>query len=189
MAKKFQVIRESRPISNLSKAEIAQLLREKLHKISAALSELGGITFIVEEFYLTVSQESPEDFDWRATCYVEKDNRKVSWSDVYWAINTIYVPRYESVSKQHFQSLVASQNKEMESLKSMLGGHFERLVTQPIDDVDQFINGKLSELATNRTFAGWDGMLAVGKLTTLVSMERSAIRTQALEEVNLLIAA
>lgn len=187
MAKRFQVIRESR--YSKDKTELAQMLRDKLKKISDALSELSGVTFIVEEFYLTMSEESDQDFQWHATCYVEKDNRKLTWSDIYWAINTIYIPRYESVSKQQFQSLVATQNKDMESLKSRLGGHFEKLAQKPIDDVDHFINNKLSDLATNRTFAGWDGMLAVGKLNTLVSMDRGEIRSLATEEVNLLIAA
>ena len=187
MAKRFQVIRDSELTQN--KAELAQMLRDKLKDISAALSNLSGVSFIVEEFYLIKSEMSEQDFQWRATCYVEKDNRKLSWSDVYWAINTIYIPRYESVSKQQFQSLAEAQNNDIHHLKSNLGTHFSDLVHTPIDDVDSFINKGLTEHATNRTFAGFEGIQAVGKLKTLMTMTREQVRQAAVIEVNSLISA
>lgn len=186
MTKKFQVICNSNPHSN--KAEVAQKLREKLDLISTQLSELSGVTFIVEEFYLTNSQKSEQDFQWRATCYVEKDNRKLSWSDVYWAINTIYAPRYESLSKAHFKSLFDAQNKDMNSLKARLGENFADLVKNPIDDVDHYINKGLAEHAINRTFAGWEGIQAVAKLKALLTMTREQIRDYAAIDVNSLMA-
>jgi len=186
MPKKFQIIRSSQFSKN--KAEVAMMVRDKLEKISKALSELGGVDFLVEEFYLTKSQES-DDFDWRATCYLDKTSRKLSWSDVYWAINTIYIPVYKDVSKALIKSLVDSQNKEMADLKQRLGVWFEKLVQKPVDDVDHFINKKLKELAINRTMPGYDGMLAVGKLKTMTTMPRDEIRHYAAIEVDALIAA
>jgi hypothetical protein len=186
MPKQFNVICHSH--FNKNKVEVAKVLRDKLAEISKALGDLDGVTFVVEEFYLTKSQKS-DDFDWRATCYVEKSNRKISWSDVYWAINTIHIPVYASASKEHVKSLIDAQNKEYADLKQKLGGWFEKLVQKPIDDVDNYINNKLKELAVNRTMPGYEGMLAVGKLKTMIAMPRDELRHYAAIEVDALIAA
>lgn len=186
MSKQFKVICSSG--FSKTKVEVAKDLREKLANISKALSDLDGVTFIVEDFYLTKSQESIE-FDWRATCYVEKINRKVSWNDVYCAINAIFTPVYTSVSKEHIKSLIDAQDKEHADLKEKLGVWFEKLALKPIDDVDNFIKSKLKELAVNRTMPGYDGMLAVGKLKTMTEMTRDNLRHYAAIEVDALIAA
>lgn len=186
MAKKFLIVCDSE--LSADRAQLAQLLRDKIYAISNALSKLDGVTFIVENFYHVVSTESKQDFQWRATCYVEKQNRQLHWDEVYSTINEIYSPYYESVSKSVFSYLVDSQRKEMDKLKQQLGTHFESLVQSPIDDVDHFINGGLAEHAINRTLAGFEGIQAVGKLKTLMTMTRKQIRAAAINEVNGLIA-
>jgi len=186
MSKKFQVIANS--YDRTDKVLIANNLREKLASISAALKELDGVQFVVEDFYLTKSTESNE-FQWRATCYVNKTNRKVSWSDIYWAINTISIPVYESVPKEHVQNLIDSQLKQLADLREMLGVHFASLVMTPIDDVGQFMIKGLTEHARNRRMPGWDGIQAVAKLKALSLMPRQEIRAAATSKVNELITA
>lgn len=187
MAKKFLIVSDSGPVSD--SAKLAQTLRDRLYAISKSLSRFEGVTFIVENFYHIVSTESDKDCQWRATCYVGNVNRQVYWQDIYEAINTIQAPYYESVSKAVYAYLVDSQRKDMEKLKQQLGSHFESLVQSPIDDVDHFINGGLAQHAINRTFAGFEGIQAVGKLRTLMSMSRKQIREAATNDVNSLIAA
>ena len=187
MAKKFLIVSESGPVSD--RAQLAQTLRDRLYAISESLSKMEGVTFIVENFYHIVSTESDKDCQWRATCYVGNVNRQVYWGDIFEAINTIQAPCYESVSEAVFAYMVQSQQKDMEELKQQLGTHFDSLVQSPIDDVDHFINSGLVKHASNRTFAGFEGIQAVGKLKTLMSMTRKQIREAATNDVNTLIAA
>lgn len=186
MPKKFLIVSDSGPTTD--RVKLAQTLRERIYAISSALSKLEGVTFIVENFYHIVAKESQQDCQWRATCYVGNVNRQVSWQDIYEAINSVQAPYYESVSKAVYSYLVQSQREDMDKLKQSLGVHFESLVQSPIDDVDHYINKGLAEHAVNRTLAGFEGIQAVGKLKTLMTMTRKQLREAATNDINKLIA-
>jgi len=183
MAKKFLIVGDSGEKTNI--ALLAQSLRDRLFGISKALSQLEHVSFIVENFYHVSSTESEQDIQWRATCYVEITQRRAhTWDEVYSAINAIYSPYYESVSKSVYSYLVQSQQADLAKLQQNLGENFKSLVQTPIDDVDHYINGGLAKHATNRLMAGFEGIQAVGKLKTLKSMTRSQIRDAAVVDVN-----
>lgn len=186
MAKQFQIIRDSRFSQN--KAELAAMVRDKIEKIAAALSELKDVVFVVERLYFTQSTDS-DDIDCKAICYVAKNGNKVSWSDIYLAINTIYIPVYINVSNDHVLNLADAQYRDIQDLRNSLGTWYSGLAFKPLDDVDAFINKGLAEHAINRTLSGFESIQAVVKLNTLLKMSRAEMRSAATVGVDLLIAA
>ncbi len=182
MAKRFKVY--ANKSSDNSKVTTASDLRNKLNAIASALGTLSGVTFVVSAIHLLSQDDDETDFQFRAICYVHKQNRKIKWDEVYTAINAVQAPYYESVPIKEAQGLIDWENERLADIRNRLGDHFKHLVKKPIDDVDKRINSRLSELATDRTLCGWSGILAAARLKTLTGMSREAIRESALEEIN-----